>query len=62
MIIPGLDKGVQQRLDACSQAMRQIAVHYFPELVTLYGTELDDRIFMTMYLELIHMGFFKDGK
>jgi hypothetical protein len=60
--LPDVSKNVQARFDACREAMQVIAVSFFPELQGLYGNELEERIAMTMYLELIHMGFFKDAK
>lgn len=60
--LQGLSPTIQIRLERCCDEMQILVLSHFPTLADLYGTELQDRIFMTMYLELIHMGFFKESK
>jgi hypothetical protein len=60
--LQGLSDEAQKRLELCCVEIQEIAVCHFPELRGLYGNELQDRIFMTMYFELIHMGYFKENK
>ena len=58
--IPGLPDDIQIRLDACAKSIACILDVYFPEFRQSYKDEFDDRLYMSLYLELIHAGFFKE--
>jgi hypothetical protein len=46
-----------KRFEKCSQQIIKTMDHYFPELRPSYDG-FEARVFMTLYLEMIHMGFF----
>jgi hypothetical protein len=56
--IEGLDDKNQLRFELCATDVIDIMDFHFPELRNLYDN-FEVRVFMTLYLEMIHMGFFK---
>jgi hypothetical protein len=60
MKIPGLDDAVQERLTKCAYEITLILDRCFPEFRASYDDNFDERVCMTLYMELIHAGFFKD--
>jgi hypothetical protein len=57
--IPGLPDNIQERLDSCHAEISLVLDKYFPEFRASYKDNFDDRLYMTLYIELIHAGFFK---
>ena len=60
MKIPNLDSAVQERLDNCVKEILVILNKYFPEFRSSYEYDFDERLYLGLYLELIHAGFFKE--
>jgi hypothetical protein len=59
--IPGLPFDMQERLNACSNEIAITLDKYFPEFRESYkDKDFDARLTITLYIELIHAGFFKD--
>lgn len=56
--LEGLNKQDQLRFEHCVDELVNIVDSHFPELRKIYE-DFESRIFMTLYLEMIHMGFFK---
>jgi len=56
--IDELSEKDQYRLELCCEDIVRIMDKYFPELRKA-RQELEERIFMTLYLETIHMGLYK---
>lgn len=59
----GLETRTLDKLTQCSKEVAEIMDKYFPEVRTSWNAEgdnnFDDRVKMTIYLELIHAGIFK---
>lgn len=62
-LIPGLSDEINSRLEKCCIEIEKILDKYFPEFKALYGeNDFYDRLFMTIYIEMIHAGFFTNSK
>lgn len=59
MKIPGLSEEDQKRLDECVPKLISTIDKYFPEIRNSWD-QFESRVYMTVYLELIHAGFFKN--
>lgn len=58
MRIEDLSVENQKKLDRCVRQIKRSVDKYFPEIRKSWDN-FDERIYMTMYLELIHAGVFK---
>ncbi len=62
MQIQGVSKEVQERFDICCKKITTIIKVTFPEIVEAWEKRdpgsFEERVFMTMYMEMIHAGFF----
>ncbi len=58
-----LDKEIKKRLDQCCIDIAMIMDRYFPEVRASWNAKdphsFEERVRMSIYLELIHAGFFK---
>lgn len=60
MKIENLSDEVNQRLHNCVTNIAFELDYYFPEFRLYYKDSFDDKIFMSLYIELIHVGFFNE--
>jgi len=62
MKIPGLQEDIQTRLDQVVVEIAYILDEFFPEFRQSYKDNFEERLYSTLYLELIHAGFFKNDR